>query len=188
MLFYERRKIFLIIGIIAAAVLVVVIIVVVRLIGNNDDVDATETEQTEEVSAATDGEEPLPPKDPDKLAAETLARYFVERVGSYSNQSNFQNLTDMLAFMTPRMSAWADTLKKQAAPGGAYRGTTTKALTVTITDWKPGTSANIAVGTQRQEMQDDGGDRLYYQDAEIMMIFKDGNWFVDSLVWKQERQ
>lgn len=187
MIFYERRK--LVIALIVGSVLVIgiIIFVVVRLSGK-DPAGSGEPESTPFTEPVTGSVIPaVPPKDPDKQAAESLARFFVERIGSYSNQSNFQNLTDVESFMTARVRTWAAGLKKVASGETGYLGTTTKVLTVDLIDWRPRESAVIRTGTQRKESAESGSGRLYYQDAEVHLVFQNNAWLVDGIYWKEER-
>lgn len=187
MLFTERRNVFIVLIGLAVLVVVIVIVAVVRLTGKDD----AKTENAEgtpfTMPAATDTKPVTPPKEPDRQAAEALARFFVERIGSYSNQSQFQNLDDVKPLMTLRVQAWAEGLKKQDAAGG-YRGITTKALALEVVTWNAKQSAVMRVSTQRQEERDDEAPRVYYQDAEINLIYQNDTWLVDGVYWKESRE
>ena len=184
MLFTERRPLMIGLIVLSVAVLIVVIIFVVRFARSGDKGGEVVTPTTAGALGTPADGVVVPPKDFDKQAVESLARLFVERIGSYSNQSNFQNLDDGAGLMTPRARAWADGLKKTQDTSGGYRGTTTKALTAETTDWKPRATANVRIATQRQEERDGTTPRLYYQDAEVKLVFGGGSWLVDEMIWK----
>lgn len=189
MLFTERRHfVILLIGL-AALVVAVVVFVVVRFTGGDDKKNQQNAEGTPFTALAGDAAAPVaPPKEPDRQAAESLARFFIERIGSYSNQSDFQNVDDVKPLMTARVQIWAEGLKKQGTAGGGYRGVTTKALALEMIEWKPKQSAVMRVSTQRQEQQDGAADRVYYQDAEVNLIYQSEGWLVDGVYWKEERE
>lgn len=184
MLFTERRPLMIGLIVLSAAVVVVIVIFVVRLARSGDQGGVVAKGAAAQVAGTPSDGAIVPPKDYDEQAVENLARLFVERIGSYSNQSNFQNLDDVAGLMTPRARAWADGLKKTQDTSGGYRGTTTKALTVETTDWKPREIARVRIATQRQEERDGTASRLYYQDAEVKLVFGGGSWLVDEMVWK----
>lgn len=184
MLFTERRPLMIGLIVLSAAVLIVVVIFIVRLARSGDKGEAVVKPTTAGVAGTPADGVIVPPKDFDKQAVESLARLFVERIGSYSNQSNFQNLDDVAGLMTSRARSWADGLKKTQDTSGGYRGTTTKALTAETTDWKPRETARVRIATQRQEERDSATPRLYYQDAEVRLVFGGDSWLVDEMVWQ----
>lgn len=188
MIFTERRNVFIALIGLAALVVAVIIVIVVRAVGG-DDAKTENAEGTPFTAPATADTKPAaPPKDPDRQSAESLSRFFIERIGSYSNQNQFQNIEDVKPLMTARVQAWADGLKKQAASGGGYRGVTTKALALETVTWNAKQSAVMRVSTQRQEERDGEAPRVYYQDAEVQLIYQGDTWLVDGIYWKEERE
>ncbi|MEK7102225.1 MAG: hypothetical protein AAB912_01175 [Patescibacteria group bacterium] len=189
MLFTERRPILLVLIGLAVVVVVVVIVFVVRFTGGDDKKNQENAEGTPFTAPTGDAAAPaVPPKEPDRQAAESLARFFIERIGSYSNQSDFQNVDDVKPLMTARVQTWAEGLKKQGTAGGGYRGVTTKALALEMIEWKPKQSAVMRISTQRQAQQDGAADRVYYQDAEVNVVYQGEGWLVDGVYWKAERE
>lgn len=185
MLFTERRPLMIGLILLSAMVVVVIVFFVVRFVGRSNESDTEALPDARAKTAGTSLAEVVPPKEYDQQTVESLARLFVERIGSYSNQSNFQNINDVSQLMTPKARAWAEGLKKTAdTSGAAYRGMTTKALTATTVDWKPKVSALVRLSTQRQEERDDATPRLYYQDAEVRLVFQNDSWLVDEMTWK----
>ncbi|MBI4098476.1 MAG: hypothetical protein HY437_00390 [Candidatus Magasanikbacteria bacterium] len=184
MLFTERRPLMIGLIVLSMVVVIVVVIFVVRFARRGDlGGEAVKPTPAQITGTSSDGVV-VPPKDFDKQAVESLARLFVERIGSYSNQSNFQNLDDVAGLMTPRARTWADGLKKTQDTSAGYRGVTTKALTAETIDWKPRETARVRIATQRQEERDSAAPQLQYQDAEVRLVFQDDSWLVDEIVWR----
>ncbi len=135
---------------------------------------------------------PTAPPD-DTSAILRFAAAFTERFGSFSNQTDFVNITDLRTVMTPSMQAWADqyVADARAASGDTtvHYGVTTRALAPTIVtfDEDAGT-ATVRVSTQRR--QDASGTtaaEVYYQDIILELIKTNGEWMADSAEW-QPRQ
>lgn len=122
--------------------------------------------------------------------ASKLATSFVERLGSFSNQSSYGNVTDLKIFMTSDMRDWADNyvaeLKAQSY-SGEYYGITTKVLTTNVLsyDKKAGT-AKIEVMTERQEGRADSLGEPYRQKITVELIEKNGEWLVDTAYWEKK--
>jgi len=121
-----------------------------------------------------------------------IAMAFSERLGSYSNQSDYGNFTDLKIFMTPSMQSWVDLyiqdLKKKATDYNTYFGITTTSLLSEVKsfDDKTGT-ADILVTTSRRESTDkiDGGT-AYMQKIRIGMLKVNGEWLVDNAYWEKK--
>lgn len=119
----------------------------------------------------------------------SFALPFAERFGSYSNQGNYENLSDLLGFMSASMRQWASerisSAKEQPTPT-LYKGVTTKALsnTVLFIDNKKG-RAEIRVATQRKELIGSATNfKVYNQDLVLSFVKEDSVWLVDSAVWQ----
>lgn len=122
--------------------------------------------------------------------ASKLATSFVERLGSFSNQSSYGNVTDLKIFMTSDMRDWADKyvaeLKAQSY-SGEYYGITTKVLTTKVLsyDKKAGT-AKIEVATERQEGRADSLSAPYRQNITVELVEKNDEWLVDTAYWEKK--
>ncbi|HPI67278.1 MAG TPA: hypothetical protein PKZ16_01925 [bacterium] len=117
-----------------------------------------------------------------------LASAFSERLGSYSNQSNYENLVDLKAFMSEDLQKWADNQitngRVNVGSSGPYFGLTTKALKTELISYDS-EQALFMVSTQRHEVVGvDFNDRVYYQNIELEMIKVDGVWVVNRFTWK----
>jgi len=117
------------------------------------------------------------------------ASLFVERLGSYSNQSNFSNVADLKIYMSDKMRRWADDfIEKNNIDRdiSVYYGITTKSISqkMELIDEDNG-RATVLVNTLRRES---GGDLVqdnsFYQEALVSFVLEDGFWKVDSANWK----
>jgi hypothetical protein len=204
----NRKKIGLLI--IAVAVIILIIIVILFLNKKKSDsvnelpnlITATSTlpasTPTNSVPTTTPGDRGHEVYDLSKEAphqldandASKLATSFVERLGSFSNQSSYGNVTDLKIFMTSDMRDWADKyvaeLKAQNY-SGEYYGITTKVLTTKVLsyDKKAGT-AKIEVTTERQEGRADSLSEPYRQNITVELIEKNGEWLVDTAYWEKK--
>ncbi|MEK7648796.1 MAG: hypothetical protein AAB400_02645 [Patescibacteria group bacterium] len=135
--------------------------------------------------------QPIPP--PQRSAGEadlaSIALPFAERFGSYSNQSSYENLSDLLPFMTEDFKKWAqgkinEQLAKPYQP--IYQGVTTKALSYSMKMFDEQTGiAEMAVSTQRREMiGSPANTKIYNQDVTLKFVKSDDIWLVDRAEWK----
>lgn len=115
---------------------------------------------------------------------------FAERLGSFSNQSEYNNFTDLKIMMTDNMKAWADKyvaeLKSQPY-SGQYSGIITHVLTskVLSSDDKSG-KTKIEVTTVRQEQQAASLSPSYQQKMTVELVKVNGEWLVDSAFWEKK--
>lgn len=142
-------------------------------------------------SSAPIPDQKVPTPSPAKPGEEitSLVLPFVERFGSYSNQSSFENLSDLLPFMTDTMRSWAAVeIKKQKEKPfqDLYRGITTKALSYALSSYEPEQrTAEMKVTTQRRELIGSATNaRIYNQDVVVKLQKSDGVWLVDSAFWQ----
>lgn len=119
-----------------------------------------------------------------------LASSFAERYGSYSNQSNFANISDLKLFMTKRMQVWAnDYVAGQQAldsDTSIYYGITTKSVAEEIRDYDDDEgAASILVKTRRREASGTTSNTSQVFDQNILINFvkEQGSWKVDSANW-----
>ncbi|MDQ5952318.1 MAG: hypothetical protein QG626_445 [Patescibacteria group bacterium] len=136
----------------------------------------------------------LPPVDPKTVpapgvvSAGTVARTFIERFGSYSSETDFANVDDVMKLATPTYQSELDTLvngyRRQFDAEAGYTGVSTQVIsmkTVTETD----AATTFLVTTQREEaVGTPGNTTLRYQDAEVNLIKSGDSWLVNDLTWK----
>ncbi|HNU81672.1 MAG TPA: hypothetical protein PLA05_02685 [bacterium] len=117
-----------------------------------------------------------------------LSAAFAERLGSFSNQSDYSNFEDLDLFMTASMRDWAKSyvakMRADNPYNGSYYGITTKAISAEVKsfDDDKGT-AEIIVGTQRREVGADGGERNFQQDLRLTFLKINDQWLVDGAYW-----
>lgn len=119
-----------------------------------------------------------------------MSMSFVERFGSYSNQSNYNNIEDLMMYMSQDMSDWAEDhirenrRKKQNV--SIYSGVSTRALSAQAIDFdSTGGTAEIKISTQRRESTGSTSNaKIYYQDIKVYFVQEDSVWKVDGAYWQ----
>ncbi len=119
----------------------------------------------------------------------SLALPFVERLGSYSNQGNLENLSDLLPVMSDSMRNWAQKQideQKNKPFQTVYHGVTTKSLQYTLSKFDDAKgAAEMKISTQRKELIGSSTNaRVYNQDIIVKLVKKDTAWVVDSAYWQ----
>lgn len=117
------------------------------------------------------------------------ASLFATRFGSFSNQSDYGNVTDLKIFMTDSMKEWADkyvaSLKSQEYTG-EYYGIITHALTTKLLSYnKDAGSAKVLVTTERQENKGDILGTSYQQKMTLDLVKVNNEWLIDNAVWEK---
>ncbi|MEK7512072.1 MAG: hypothetical protein AAB575_03615 [Patescibacteria group bacterium] len=134
---------------------------------------------------------PLAPQEKTASSLKAVSVTFTERFGSYSNQSEYLNLTELLPLVTDKMYAWINEsyipkLKKDYASGGFYYEISTSAPVsniITQTD----TTAKIKVSTQRREQKADQAPTEFLQDLILDIVKVNNSWLVDSAYWQPKK-
>lgn len=128
-----------------------------------------------------------------QLDIERMAKSFAERFGSFSNQSNYTNITDLRMFMSEKMKKWADAYmaknQKDNTADQVYYGLTSKALSAdtTLFDDAKG-AATVIVETRRREAMgtSNNSSNLYNQKITITFVKENQIWKVDSAIWSDK--
>lgn len=126
----------------------------------------------------------------DKVKAELsrIANSFVERFGSYSNQSNFENVDSLRVYMTDAMTKWSDDFvkayRKNNPDTSIYFGITTKAISTKLTNFSD-KEADFTITTQRKESTGTTDNaKVYYQDISVKFAKEQGVWKVNEAQWQ----
>jgi hypothetical protein len=118
-----------------------------------------------------------------------IAMPFAERFGSFSNQSNYDNFTDLKIFMTDKMSAWADNyvaqLKKGDQDNTVYYGLTTTAISGEVRKFDAAAGqAEVLIATQRREVKN-GQTTNFNQDILLNLMRVKNEWKFDAAFWQK---
>ena len=126
-----------------------------------------------------------------QASLERMARSFAERFGSFSNQSNFSNITDLKMVMSKDMQIWAESYieknKKFNVADDVYYGLTTKALSTKVESFDDlNGDAIIIVETRRREAMGttNNASKLFNQKILITFVKENQAWRVDSAYWQ----
>ncbi|MBI2475529.1 hypothetical protein HYV69_03855 [Candidatus Uhrbacteria bacterium] len=116
----------------------------------------------------------------------SVAKMFVERYGSYSNEANFQNLIDVLPLMTPAFAEETKNIISKSTIPETYYGVTTKVLIITVENIDETKGfATIRLNTQRQ-ISKDSPQNTNVENQEILLelVRLEGVWKVTSANWQ----
>ncbi|MFH1252842.1 MAG: hypothetical protein V1664_00720 [Candidatus Uhrbacteria bacterium] len=117
---------------------------------------------------------------------ESLAMTFAERYGSFSTDSDFANLKDVLDFMASGLRLETENYIVSAKPTANYYGVTTRVLSVEVAtfDEAAGT-AQVSVSTQREEsVGSPQNSSIKYQNLLLAYVKEAGLWKVTSATWQ----
>lgn len=119
-----------------------------------------------------------------------LSASFAERLGSFSNESNYRNFEDLNIFMTASMRAWAEEyvekMRTDNPYNGVYYGITTKAINTEVKSFNETQgNAEVIIVTQRREVKLDGGENNYQQNLRLTFLKQNGQWLVDGAYWEK---
>lgn len=117
-----------------------------------------------------------------------LAGIVAERLGSFSNQSNYSNFEDLNIFMTATMRDWAKTyvekMRTDNPYDGNYYGISTFTINTSVTSFNDNAgTAEIVVGTLRRETKVDGSESEFNQDLRLVFVKEGDRWLVDGAYW-----
>jgi hypothetical protein len=135
---------------------------------------------------------PEPVAAPTAVAVRQLSVTFAERYGSFSNEGNFVNLTDLAPLMTERFARETEALvaRERTKPRSAtFSGTTTIVAHVesTFPDGDTATQGRVRVTTQRTEARAGAPDRTYPQVLVLEALKIPEGWRVDRATWESPR-
>ncbi|MFA6272358.1 MAG: hypothetical protein WC693_04640 [Patescibacteria group bacterium] len=117
-----------------------------------------------------------------------IARNFAERFGSYSSDSNFENITKLGIYMSTSLKKWAENYvaeqQAKTSPDDAYYGVTTRALSIT-TDLinEDAGKAEFTVSTQRNQTKLNEDSEIIYQNIKLKFILENNEWKVNEADW-----
>lgn len=116
--------------------------------------------------------------------AETVAKVFAERYGSFSTEAEFGNLRDAAALATPEFAARLLAQADSGTAGGEYYGVTTRVIALTAEEMGE-TTARFSVSTQRQEAKGSPqGATVRYQAMTVELEKAGEAWLVSDAAWE----
>lgn len=122
---------------------------------------------------------------------EKRSKFFAERFGTYSNQSDYSNFTELEMFMTKDFADWSKlysaNLKKNSPDFSSYYGISTRALTANIKKFdEEGKEAEIYVLTDRTETQGDLKSESRREGITLNFEKVGRDWLVDAAYWDKK--
>jgi energy-coupling factor transporter transmembrane protein EcfT len=119
----------------------------------------------------------------------TVARTFVERLGSYSTEADAVNIEDILPMATASFQKNLEALVREAreTSDGAYYGVSTIVITAPKTVSSTATKVVLSLTTQREETIDTPGNTtVSYQSITVTLVKSGMTWLVDDYAWSEK--
>ncbi len=186
----ERRRVIEVT--IAAAVLLALMFVVWFITRDTAEEQVVEEEKTQTLPATNTTEKPTTINPADvpqvqEVSAGTIARTFVERIGSYSSESDYQNVADVSRIVTAELAAKleedAEDARAQSPDNGGYYGISTSYVGAKNIE-ESEAAITLLVQTQREEsFGSPGNSTVRYQTVEVTLIKEGKNWKVSEYTW-----
>lgn len=123
---------------------------------------------------------PTLPSDPEEIYLRQLARIFVERFGSYSNQNDNEHIADAFTLATRKMQGYIAT--KALDFNQTYEGATTVVVATSILK-RAASAATVSVDAQRV-VHESSGERTEYLSGTVEFLKVNGEWKVDGVYWQ----
>jgi predicted lipid-binding transport protein (Tim44 family) len=148
----------------------------------------TSTDKTTSTGSTTADveEEPVVVKE---TSPSTVARTFVERLGSYSTEADAENIEDILPMATSSFQNELEALVREAraTSDGAYYGVSTIVVTAPKTVSSTATQVVLSMTTQREETIDTPGNTtVSYQSITITLVKSGTTWLVNDYSWSEK--
>jgi len=177
--------------ILAVSVLVLLILVIGFLLLQGKKAPVVQTNTPPPVVTGT-GVPEVPPANIPKnttVSAGTVSKMFVERLGSYSSESDFVNIDDILSLAT---ASFQNSLKKiandaraKAKADDAYYGISTRVISQSAKE-ETDTTATMKLTTQRSEsIGSPGNTTVRYQDITVNLVKEGTTWKVSGFTWAE---
>jgi len=195
-MFTMRQKIFISSGVVVALLLVIVFaLLYLKQKNNNSNVDNSATSIIGQNVADSNNQNTIfnpinnqdigkPDGTPEELFVKQMARFFVERFFTYSNQNNNVNIKELQDSVTVNMRGWMNSqFQKQDA---LYSGVTTNVLSSKLTNFDK-TSGLANVVLEIKQVFSKEVNSIVEQDSKqktVQVNFKlvNNEWKVDG-VW-----
>lgn len=115
----------------------------------------------------------------------SLSKTFVTRYGSYSNEADFANLSDVLPLMSDAFAAQTQRFIDTSTAPEEYYGVTTRVITVDVQEENDAEgTATVLVTTQREEATGSTQNvEVRYQEILLTFVKEAASWKIDSATW-----
>lgn len=139
---------------------------------------------TSSVETAVDDLPAASEEEKQSAGVSVVAKNFVERFGTYSNQAGDQAIEDLSLLVTAKMLAWLkqDYQAKISSGYAQYRAMTAKVIDVRLLSQSA--EKAVALVDVRRSEEGEGGERVYSQAVKLDLIKSGKNWKVDSAYWQ----
>ena len=122
----------------------------------------------------------LTPTEMEQQYVRQLARLFVERFGSYSNQNRNQHIDEAKPLATEQMAEWVE--KQRLSQERTYSGVTTRVIEHRLDSFQDG-QATVAIGVQ--ELHEGVDTSTVYRHGTVRLVKEGETWKVDGLFWER---
>jgi len=192
-----RQRIFIIIGVIAAITIVIVLFIFVFRGSDDTTVDETPPPIDVQTIAETvseniggDTNENVVKKniDPEKNYVKQLARIFVERLSTYSNQNDNAHIQEVEDMIAPSMEVWINSHKVEQSR--LYQGVTTRVLSNSLEEYSLSEGkARASLGVEQVISTEDENtgivsDKLIQREVYVDFVKQGTGWKVSGLWWQ----
>lgn len=127
-------------------------------------------------------------QDDGPLSLNRLVNLFAERLGSYTSDSEFQNLQELKVYMTDSMQTWADSYVVAGSlnTNSAYTSVISKVISTKILS-QSGSSAKVELIIQKtEETVGETTKNSYNQNIVLELIKQGDDWLVDRATWENK--
>ncbi len=121
-----------------------------------------------------------------ETSAVTVARTFVERLGSYSSEADAANIEDIIPMATSSFQKKLEALVKEirSSTSDSYYSVSTLVVTAPKTVSATATDTVLSMTTQRVESKGDPGNSTkIYQSITVTLVKSGTTWLVDGYTW-----
>jgi hypothetical protein len=122
-----------------------------------------------------------------RAEVERTTRLFVERFGSYSNFSNFENITSLQGIMTDSMRSYARTFMQQDPQNATagYSGVNTRLIGLRISQFELNASATVEITVLEEKQAGLSAPvETRYRDGRVELRFQGGQWLIHGLFYE----
>jgi len=110
----------------------------------------------------------------------------VERFGSFSTESDYKNIEDVLSLVTTDLQVQLKQLLKdsRAQKNNSFYGVSTKVIGFNVVE-STDTEMKAEIITQRSEsIESPANTSVRYQNIALQLVKLDGEWLVSDYTWE----